>query len=56
MGKFRIFAAGQSKIVEMALVERQGRLLAALGHTTLSPARKRNAASELLLIATLLGE
>ena len=45
----------QGKIVEMALLERQGRLLEAVGDTTLSPARRRNAASELLLIATLLG-
>jgi hypothetical protein len=47
--------ARESKIVEMALLERQGRLLEAVGDTTLSPARRRNAASELLLIATLLG-
>jgi hypothetical protein len=47
--------AHESKIVEMALLERQGRLLEAVGDTTLSPSRKRNAASELLLIATLLG-
>ena len=45
----------QGRIVEMALLERQGRLLEAVGDTTLSPARRRNAASELLLIATLLG-
>jgi hypothetical protein len=45
----------EGKIVEMALLERQGRLLEAVGDTTLSPSRRRNAASELLLIATLLG-
>ena len=45
----------QGEIVEMALLERQGRLLEAVGYTTLSQARRRNAASELLLIATLLG-
>jgi hypothetical protein len=45
----------QGKIVEVALLERQGRLLEAVGDTTLSPARRRSAASELLLIATLLG-
>jgi hypothetical protein len=48
-------SARQSKIVEMALLERHGRLLEAVGDTTLSRARRRNAASELLLIATLLG-
>jgi hypothetical protein len=48
--------AHESKIVEMALLERQGRLLEAVEDTTLSPSRRRNAASELLLIATLLGE
>jgi hypothetical protein len=47
--------ARESKIIEIALLERQGRLLEAVGDTTLSPARRRNAASELLLIATLLG-
>jgi hypothetical protein len=46
--------AGQSKIVEMALLERQERLLEAVGDRTLSPARRRNAASEMLLIAALL--
>jgi hypothetical protein len=45
----------ESKIVEMALLERRGRLLEAAGDTTLSPARRRNAASELLLIAMMLG-
>jgi hypothetical protein len=45
----------ESKIVEMALLERHGRLLEAVGDTTLSPAQRRTAASELLLIATLLG-
>jgi hypothetical protein len=44
---------GQSRVVEMALLERQGRLLSAVGDTALSPARRRNAASELLLIAAL---
>jgi hypothetical protein len=48
--------AYESKIVEMALLERQGRLLEAVEDTTLSPSPRRNAASELLLIATLLGE
>jgi hypothetical protein len=48
--------AHKSKIVEMALLERQGRLLEAVEDTTLSPSRRRNAASELLLIATLMGE
>ena len=47
--------AGESKIVEVALLERQGCLIEAVGDTTLSPAQRRNAASELLLIATLLG-
>jgi hypothetical protein len=47
--------AREGKIVEMALLQRQGRLLEAIGDTTLSKARRRNAASELLLIATLLG-
>lgn len=45
-----------SKVVELALLERQGRLLEAIGDTTLSPERRRSAASELLLIATLIGE
>ena len=45
----------EGKIVEMALLERQGRLIEAVGDTTLSPVRRRNAATELLLIATLLG-
>ncbi len=48
--------ARESKIVEMALLERQGRLLEAVGDTTLSPARRRGAASELLRIASLLGK
>ena len=51
---FELDARG-SKIVEMALLERQGRLIEAVGDTTLSPVRRRNAATELLLIATLLG-
>jgi hypothetical protein len=45
----------ESKTVEKALLERQGRLLEAVGDTTLSPGQRRSAASELLLIATLLG-
>ena len=45
----------ESKIVEIALLERRGRLLEAVGDTTLSPGKRRSAASELLLIATLLG-
>jgi hypothetical protein len=45
----------ENKIVETALLERHGRLLEAVGDTTLSPAKRRTAASELLLIATLLG-
>jgi hypothetical protein len=45
----------ESKIVENALLERQGRLLEAVEDTTLTPAQRRNAASELLLITTLLG-
>jgi hypothetical protein len=56
--KLRAFEldAPENKIVEMALLERQGRLLEAVGDTTLSAARRRNAASEfLLLIAPLLG-
>jgi hypothetical protein len=47
--------AGESRIVEMALLERQGRLIEAIGDTTLSLARRRHAASELPMIATLLG-
>jgi hypothetical protein len=47
--------AGESKTVEMALLERQGRLLEAVGDSTLPSAQRRNAASELLLIVTLLG-
>jgi hypothetical protein len=55
--KHRAFelAPGESKIVEMALLERHGRLHEAVGDSTLTPAQRRNAASELLLIATLLG-
>ena len=51
---FELDARG-SKIVEMALLERQGRLIEAVGDTTLSPVRRRNGASELRLIASLLG-
>jgi hypothetical protein len=46
--------ARASKIVELALKERQGRFLEAVGDTTLSAARRRSAASELLVIASLL--
>ena len=47
---------GESKIVELALIERQGRLFEAIGDTTLSAERRRVAASELLQIASLLGK
>ena len=46
---------GESRIVELALIERQGRLLEAMGDTTLSAERRRLAASEMLQIASLLG-
>jgi hypothetical protein len=49
------FDAQESNIVEMALLERQGRLIEAVGDTTLTPAKRRYAASELLLIASILG-
>ena len=43
------------QIIEVALLERERRLLEDVGDTTLSPARRRYAASELLLISSLLG-
>jgi hypothetical protein len=46
----------ESKIVQMALLERHGRLLEAVEDTTLSATQRRDAAAELLLIAALLGE
>jgi hypothetical protein len=46
--------ARENKILKLALLEMQGRLMEAQGDTTLSPARRRRAMSELLAIASLL--
>jgi hypothetical protein len=48
--------ARENKILELALLEMQGRLMEAQGDTTLSSARRRRAVSELLAIASLLAK
>jgi hypothetical protein len=48
--------ARENKILELALLEMQGRLMEAQGDTTLSPARRHRAALDLLAIASLLAK
>jgi hypothetical protein len=45
--------AHERKIIELALIERHGRLLEAVGDTTLTVKDRRAAASELLLLTRL---
>jgi hypothetical protein len=48
--------AQEIKIIELALIDRHGRLLEAVGDTTLTVKERRAAASELLLITRLLSQ
>jgi hypothetical protein len=45
--------AHERKLIELALIERHGRLLEAVGDTTLTVKQRRAAASELLLLTSL---